>query len=167
MNNQHNLEVVTSNDLFNLNYWQTKFAVLKLSAAIHSYQPQGAIQHLIRQIIEGCDKILLHIDHEMVKLWHRQAVDAQKKIGGNANATIFRHNFAWDDHAFEAGWTHYHMAITAAFDGNASAASHHAQQALAQLKEAQNRMLHWPENIRHWINSALLTLPTFTLIQAA
>jgi hypothetical protein len=168
MNSQDSHEIITSSDLLNMNYWQTKFAALKLGAAIQSHQPRGAIQQLISQLIQNCDEILRdYPDHEVVKQWRYQAQEAQQKIGDNADIAIFRNNFAWDDYAFEVGWTHYHMTITAAFGGDPGAASHHAVQALTQLRQVQNRMQPWPENIRHWINSALLALPTFTLNRAA
>lgn len=147
----------TSGDIFDVIYWQTKFAYLKFGAALKSRQPESAIKGIIPGIINGCDDLLkTYPNHEDVKKWRAEAIDTQAKIDPNAPPADFKANFAqWKDFSYESGWRFYNLSKMAAQTGDWTWAYSHAGDAETHLTRAIGRMAQWPEDVQAWIKSAL------------
>ena len=147
---------ITSGDVLDVIYWQTKFAALKLEAALKLRQPEGAIRGILPDIINGCNDVLkTYPNHEDVKKWRDHALDIQKKIDPNAAAADFKSNFAqWRDFSYESGWRFYHLAKMAADAEDWLWAHSHAADAGKQLARALDRMAEWPADVQEWVKSA-------------
>lgn len=149
-------EAVTSGDVLDVIYWQTKFAALKLEAALKSRQPEFAIKGIIPAVVNGCmDVLKTYPNHADIKKWMDNAKDIEKKIDPNAPSAEFKSSFAqWKAFAYEAGWRFYHLAKMAAAAEDWTWAYSHAADAEKQLARALERMADWPTETQEWIKSA-------------
>lgn len=150
-------EAVTSGDVLDVIYWQTKFAVLKFEQALKTRQPEGAMRLLAADVINSCTSVLETFpNHEDVKKWRQNAIEIEKKIDPNAPLADFKSNFAqWRDFSYEAGWRSYHIAKMAAVDEDWALARSHAREADTQFTRTLERMALWPEDVQVWVRSAL------------
>lgn len=147
---------VTSGDVLDVLYWQTKFAALQLENALKTRQPEGAIKLLVPGVINSCNDVLkTYPNHEDVKAWRDKAIEIQKKIDPNAPSSEFKSNFAeWRDYSYEAGWRSYHIAKMAAADEDWALARSHALEAGKQFGRTVERMGAWPTEVQEFVRSA-------------
>lgn len=147
---------ITSGDLADVIYWQTKFAHLKFEAALKSRQPEYAIRGLIPSVVNGAvDVLKTYPNHAEVKAWHDKAKAIEPKIDPNAAPADFRADFAhWKDYAYEAGWRSYHMAKASHAIQDNRVALDHAKEVVTQFGRAKDRMAAWPADVQQFINSA-------------
>jgi hypothetical protein len=151
---------VTSGDLLDVCYWQTKFAALKLEAALKSRQPEWPIRLLVADVINSCTDLLrTYPGHEDVMGWRDHAREIEKKIDPNAPSADFKSNFAqWRDYSYESGWRFYHLAGMAAADDDRSLALSYAREGIKQLERTVERMAEWPAEVQEWVTAALAEL---------
>ena len=149
-------KAVTSGDVLDVVYWQTKFAAMKLDAALATRQPEYPIRLLTAEVVNGCADVLKTFpNHEDVQKWQEKAKAIAAKVDPNAPSADFKSNFAhWKDYAYEAGWRHYHVAKMALADDDKALARSHASEGVKQLTRAVDRMVEWPEDVRAWVTSA-------------
>ncbi len=147
---------VTSGDVLDVIYWQTKFAARKLEAALKSRQPEYAIRGLIPSVVNGCTDVLTtYPNHGEVKQWMDNAQEIEKKIDPNAPPEDFTSAFGqWKDYSYEAGWRFSHLAKMAAQAGDWAGAHSHASDAGQHLGRALDRMAAWPAEVQSWIKSS-------------
>ncbi len=150
-------EAVTSGDVLDVIYWQTKFATLKFEQALKTHQPEGAIRLLVPDVINSCASVLETFpNHEDVKNWRLRALEIEKKIDPNAPSADFKSNFAqWRDYSYEAGWRSYHIAKMAAEDEDWALARTHALEVDTQFKRTVERMGAWPAEVQAWVRESL------------
>ncbi|MGC4031764.1 MAG: hypothetical protein QM754_08535 [Tepidisphaeraceae bacterium] len=148
---------ITSGDLADVIYWQTKFEFLKLEAALAGRQPEYAINGILPGIINGAADVLkTYPNHAEVKAWSDKARLIQTKIDPNAAPADFRTDFAhWKDHSYEAGWRHLNVAKSHAARNDQAIARSHARDAVTQLTRAKDRCAAWPADVQAWVNAAL------------
>jgi len=148
---------IPSGDVADVMYWQTKFAHLKLEAALKSRQPEHAIRGIIPSVVNGAADVLKTFpNHTDVKAWNDKAKMIDGKIDPNAAPAEFKGDFAhWKDYAYEAGWRHYHVAKMAADKLDWSVAAGHASDAVTQLTRARDRMPAWPADVQQFVTQAL------------
>src|SRR3954462_1061461 len=103
---------VTSGDVADVIYFQTKFAYDKLEAALKTRQPEYQFHMLTVDVINGSADVLQRFaNHEDVKRWKQRAEEIAKKADGNAPPQDFNGKFAhWRDHSYEMSWRSFHMA---------------------------------------------------------
>ena len=149
-------KAVTSGDVLDVCYWQTKFAALKLEAALKSRQPEAAIRLLVPDVINSCTDVLkTYPNHEDLKKWRDNALEIQKKIDPNAPPADFKSSFAqWRDYSYEAGWRFYHLAKMAAAADDWGLAHAYASDAGQQFGRTVDRMAEWPKEVQDWVKSA-------------
>jgi hypothetical protein len=149
-------KAITSGDVLDVIYWQTKFAANKLDAALATRQPEYPIRLLTAEVINGATDVLkTYPNHEEVKAWQEKAQMIQGKVDPNAPSADWKTNFAhWRDYAYEAGWRHFHIAKMAAQDEDWAQVRSHASEAVRQLGYAVDRMGEWPDDVKQWIISA-------------
>lgn len=155
-------KAITSGDVLDVIYWQTKFAVKKLDAALATRQPEYPIRLLTAEVINGCmDVLQTYPNHEEVQQWMEKAKTIAAKVDPNAPSADFKSNFAhWKDYSYEAGWRHYHVAKMALADEDKALARSHASEGLKQLTRSLDRMADWPEEVQNWVRSAKAELET-------
>jgi len=148
---------VTSGDVLDVIYWQTKFGALKLESALKTRQPEGAIKLLVPGVINSCTDLLeTYPNHKDVQAWRDNALEIQKKIDPNALSSDFKSNFAqWRDYSYEAGWRSYHIAKMAVDDEDWALARTHAREADQQFSRTVERMGQWPADVQEWVRTAL------------
>jgi len=144
---------ITSGDLCDVIYWQTKFSHLKLQAALQSRQPEYAVRGLIPSVVNGSvDVLKTWPNHAEVKAWADKAGTIAAKIDPNAAPADFTGDFAhWKDYAYEAGWRSYHVAQMAAAENRWGMAAEHAKEAITQLGRAKDRMTHWATDAQQFV----------------
>jgi hypothetical protein len=147
---------VTNGDVLDVIYWQTKFAHLKLDAALKSRQPEGAIRGLIPSVTSGAEDVLKRYpNHADVKAWLENARKIEGKVDPNASHADFKGDFDhWKDYSYEAGWRHYHVAKMAAAAQDWSVAGGHARDGLQQLNRSLERMAKWPADVQSFVKAA-------------
>ncbi|HEX8913464.1 MAG TPA: hypothetical protein VF796_13980 [Humisphaera sp.] len=147
---------ITAGDLADVIYWQTKFAHLKLEAALKSRQPEYAVRGLIPSVVSGAaDLLKTYPNHAEVKAWHDRAKAIEPKIDPNAAPADFRADFAhWKDYSYEAGWRSYHMAKAAAAKQDNGVALSHAKEVVVQFGRTVDRMAAWPADVQAFVRSA-------------
>jgi hypothetical protein len=148
---------ITSGDLCDVIYWQTKFAHLKLEAALKSRQPEYAIRGLIPSVTQGAADVLkTYANHAEAKAWADKAKTIEGKIDPNAAPADFKGDFAhWKDYSYEAGWRSYHMAKMAADSQSWGVALDHAKEVLTQFGRSKDRMAGWPADVQQFITAAI------------
>jgi hypothetical protein len=147
---------VTAGDLADVIYWQTKFAHLKLEAAVRTRQPERAVGALVAEVTAGAADLLRTFpNHREVAAWRDRALAVAERIDPTAAPANLRPDFGhWTDYAYESGWRSYHMAKSAVAVGDARVALAHAREAVAQLTWAEGRMADWPVDIRQFVKLA-------------
>lgn len=147
---------VTSGDVLDVIYWQTKFAVLKLEAALKSRQPEYAIRGLIPSVLNGCTDVLkTYPNHGDMKKTMDSARDIEKKIDPNAAPGDFTSSFGqWRDYSYEAGWRFYHLSRMAAAAGDWVWAHSYASDAVQHLGRTLDRMAAWPPDVQSWLKAS-------------
>ncbi len=147
---------VTSGDVLNVLYWQTKFAALKLEAALKGRQPEYAIRGIIPSVVNGCTDVLkTYPNHREVKKWMDFAREIEGKIDPNAAPADFTSGFGqWRDYSYEAGWRFYHLAKMAAASSDWAAAHSHASDACQHLGRTLERMAEWPADVQSWVKTS-------------
>lgn len=147
---------ITNGDVQDVIYFQTRFAFMKLEAALKSRQPEAAIKGLIPSVINGANDVLKEYpNHADVKAWKAKAEQIQSKIDPNAPPADFKGDYAhWKDYSYEAGWRSYHIAKMAAAAQDWSVVKMHASEAVTQLGRSADRMATWPEDVKAWVTSA-------------
>jgi len=147
---------VTSGDVLDVIYWQTKFASLKLDAALKGRQPEYAVRGIIPSVVNGCEDVLkTYPNHGDVKKWMDNARAIEKKIDPNAAPGDFTAAFGpWKDFSYESGWRFYHLAGMAAAAGDWAWAHSYASDAVTHLGRALDRMAAWPAEVQTWITNA-------------
>jgi hypothetical protein len=153
---------VTSGDVLDVFYWQTKFAALKLDAALATRQPEYPIRLLTAEVVNGANDVLRDYPaHADVQAWKQKAETIAAKVDPNAPSAGFKTNFAhWSDYGYEAGWRSYHIAKMAVEDGDGALAKSHARESATQLGRAADRMADWPADIQEWVRSARAEMET-------
>ncbi|QOV91906.1 hypothetical protein [Humisphaera borealis] len=148
---------ITSGDLCDVIYWQTKFSHLKLEAALKSRQPEYAIRGLIPSVTNGAADVLkTYPNHAEVKAWADKATLIAGKIDPNAAPADFKGDFAhWKDYSYEAGWRSYHMAKMAAATESWGVTLDHARETITQLTRSKDRMATWPADVQQFVQTAL------------
>jgi hypothetical protein len=148
---------VTVGDLADTVYWQTKFARLKLEAALLSRQPDHAVRGLTADVAAGAADVLRSFpNHADVAAWRDEAAAAAEALDPAALPADFRPDFAhWTNHAYEDGWRAYHLAKMAAADQDVRVCLVHAREAVTQLTRAAARMAGWPVDVRQFVMLAL------------
>ncbi len=147
---------VTSGDVLDVIYWQTKFVALKLEAALKSRQPEYAVREIIPSVVNGCaDMLKVYPNHGDVKKWMDLARDIEKKIDPNAPPAEFTSAFGqWRDYSYESGWRFYHLAKMAAAAGDWAGAHSYASDAVQHLSRAIDRMASWPADAQSWVKTS-------------
>jgi hypothetical protein len=147
---------ITTGDICDVIYWQTKFAHLKLEAALKSKQPEAAIKGLIPSVINGAADVLKEYpNHTEVKAWMDKAKMIQGKISDNAPPADFKGDFAhWKDYSYEAGWRSMHVAKMAAAEQNWGVAREHAKEVITQFGRSADRMAQWPADVQAFITAS-------------
>src|SRR5689334_3727072 len=137
---------ITSGDVLDVGYWQTKFAHLKLEAALKSRQPEAAVAGLISGVTNGAPDVLKEYpNHADVKAWVESAKKIASKISPNPPPADFKGDFAhWKDYSYEAGWRSYYIAKMAAAEQNWPVAQIHAREVVTQFGRSVDRMTNWP-----------------------
>ncbi len=156
-------QAVTSGDLLDVIYWQTKFAAQKLEAALKSRQPEYAVRGLVPSVVNGCEDVLkTYPNHGDVKKWMADAREIEKKIDPNAAPADFTTAFGpWRDFSYESGWRFYHLAKMAAAAGDWTWAYSYASDAALNLGRAVDRMAAWPQDTQTWITRAHSEMEAF------
>jgi hypothetical protein len=149
-------QAITGGDVLDVIYWQTKFAHLKLEAALKTRQPEAAVKGLIPSVINGATDVLKEYpNHADVKAWLENAKRVESKISANPAPADFKGDFAhWKDYSYEAGWRSYHVAKMAAAAQDWSVAGEHAKEVVTQFGRSVDRMGTWPEDVKQFITSA-------------
>ncbi len=147
---------ITAGDVLDVIYWQTKFAHLKLEAALQSRQPEHAVGSLLPDVINGATDVLqTYPNHAEVQGWKARAEQIRTKINPNAAPAAFRGDFDhWKDYSYEAGWRSYHVARMAAEAQDWNVALQHAREVLTQFGRSLDRMAHWPAPVQEFIRTA-------------
>ena len=149
---------VTSGDVLDVIYWQTKFAHLKLEAALAGRQPEGAVKQLTPDVRNGAQDVLgRYPNHAEVKTWLENAKKIEGKITPNAAHADFKADFAhWKDYSYEAGWRSYHVAKMAADVQDFSTADQHAREVITQFGRSLERMgpQNWPADVQQFVKTA-------------
>jgi hypothetical protein len=147
---------ITTGDVCDVIYWQTKFSHLKLDAALKSRQPEAAIEGIIPSVINGATDVLKEYpNHADVKAWLENAKKIQGKISPNPEPADFKGDFAaWKDYSYEAGWRSYHIAKMAAAEQNWGKAHEHAREAVTQLTRSVDRMANWSPDAQTFVKTA-------------
>jgi hypothetical protein len=147
---------ITSGDILDVCYWQTKFAYLKFEAALASRQPETPIRLQTADVVNSTTDVLKEYpNHEDLKKWKAKAEDIAKKIDPNAVPADWKSNFAhWKDYSYEAGWRSYHIAKMAAAADDWGLARSHADEAVTQLTRTVARMEQWPADVQAWVNAS-------------
>lgn len=147
---------VTSGDVNDVIYWQTKFAHLKLDAALKSRQPEAAVKGLIPSVVNGANDVLKEYPaHAEVKAWLENAKRIEGKISPNPAPEDFKGDFAhWKDYSYEAGWRSYHVAKMAAAEQKWGVALDHAKEVVTQFGRSVDRMANWPADVQGFIKTA-------------
>jgi hypothetical protein len=149
---------VSSGDVLDVIYWQTKFAHLKLEAALRSRQPEGAVKGLIPDVRNGAQDVLQRYpNHGEVKGWLENAKKIEGKINPDAAYADFKADFAhWKDYSYEAGWRSYHIAKMAAATQDYSTADQHAREVITQFGRSLDRMgqQNWPAEVQQFVKTA-------------
>ncbi|HYE20577.1 MAG TPA: hypothetical protein VEA69_19165 [Tepidisphaeraceae bacterium] len=147
---------VTSGDVLDVVYFQTKFAQLKLDAALKSRQPEHAVGSLIPSVINGAEDVLkTYPNHAEVKGWVENGKKLQGKISSTATPEDFKADFAhWKDYSYEAGWRSYHVAKMAFAAQKLDQARQHASETITQFGRSQDRMTNWPADVQQFVKSA-------------
>jgi hypothetical protein len=147
---------ITSGDVLDVIYWQTKFAHQKLEAALKTRQPEAAVAGLIPSVINGAADVLKEYpNHADVKAWSENAKRIQGKLSASPPPGDFKGDFAhWKDYSYEAGWRSYHVAKMAAAEQDWSVAGEHAKEVVTQFGRSVDRMATWPADVQSFIRSA-------------
>jgi hypothetical protein len=147
---------VTGGDVLDVIYWQTKFAHLKLEAALKSRQPEAPIKGIIPSVINGATDVLKeYANHADAKAWLENAKKIQGKISPNPEPADFKGDFAhWKDYSYEAGWRSYHIAKMAVAEQNWGVALEHGREALVQFGRSLDRMAAWPADVQQFVRTA-------------
>lgn len=147
---------ITTGDILDVIYFQTKFAHLKLDAALKSRQPEAPIAGIIPSVINGCNDVLKEYPaHADVKAWLENAKKIQGKISPNPEPADWKGDFLhWKDYSYEAGWRSYYIAKMAAAEQNWSMAVMHAKEVITQFGRSIDRMTNWPADVQSFIRSA-------------
>ena len=149
-------KAVTSGDVLDVVYWQTKFAALKLEAALKGRQPEYAVRGIIPSVVNGCEDVLkTYPNHGEVLQWMSRAREIGNKIDPNAAPADFTTAFGpWKDFSYESGWRFYHLAGMAAAAGDWMWAHSYASDAVQHLGRAIERMAAWLPDAQAWITQA-------------
>lgn len=147
---------ITSGDVLDVIYFQTKFSQLKLDAALKSRQPEAAIKGLIPSVINGADDVLkTYANHSEVKAWSENAKKIQGKLSPNPAPEDFKADFAhWKDYSYEAGWRSYYIAKMAFDAQKYDMAKQHASETITQFTRSQDRMTNWPADVQQFIKTS-------------
>lgn len=147
---------ISSGDVLDVGYFQTKFAHLKLDAALKSRQPEAPIAGIIPSVINGATDVLKdYPGHTEVKGWMENAKNIQGKISPNPEPADFKGDFLhWKDYSYEAGWRSYYIAKMAAAEQNWSMAVMHAKEVVTQFTRSIDRMANWPADVQTFVKSA-------------
>jgi hypothetical protein len=147
---------ITSGDVLDVIYWQTKFSHQKLDAALKSRQPEAAVAGLIPSVINGATDVLKeYANHADVKAWLENAKRIQGKLSANPAPGDFKGDFAhWKDYSYEAGWRSYHIAKMAAAEQNWGVALEHSREVVTQFGRSVDRMAGWPADVQAFVTSA-------------
>ncbi|HEY0719883.1 MAG TPA: hypothetical protein VGE50_01390 [Gammaproteobacteria bacterium] len=151
---------ITGGDIFDVIYWQTKFAAQKLDAALKSRQPESAIKGIIPAVIHGCDDLLAtYPNHSEIQKWKQTAEVIQGKINPDAPPADFKSDFAhWKDYSYESGWRFYHLAKMAVEVNDWSAAHEYAGDTETHFGRILERMHAWPSEVHEWISSTYVEM---------
>lgn len=152
----NNKTTILRGDIPDALYWQTKYAALRLDAAISTGQPDGAVRELIAPVINGCAEVLKeHPHHEEVRQWQKKALLLRGRISLNALPAVFSPGFAhWVDPSYEAGWRQYHLAKSSLASEYWGWARSFAANALGHFNVLHDRMETWPVEVQEWIAGA-------------
>ena len=147
---------LTTGDVLDVIYWQTKFAALKLEAALKSRQPESAIRGLIPSLVYGCAEVMRdYPNHTEVRTWRDEAIGVEKKISPDAPPAGFKSDFAyWQDYSYESAWRFYHLAKMSEKMESMTMARAYATDAAKQLGFASSKMSEWPAEVQEWVRSA-------------
>jgi len=153
---------ITSGDVCDVMYWQTKFAHQKLDAALKSRQPEAAIRGLIPSVVNGATDVLKEDpNHAEVKGWMENAKRIDSKISPNPAPADFKGDFAhWKDYSYEAGWRSYYIAKMAAAEQNWPIALDHSREVVTQFGRSVDRMANWPADVQTFVTSAKSEMET-------
>jgi hypothetical protein len=148
-------KAITTGDICDVIYWQTKFSHLKLDAALKSRQPEAAIKGIIPSVINGANDVLKEYPaHTDVKGWLDNATKIQGKISPNPEPADFKGDFAhWKDYSYEAGWRSYNIAKMAAAEQNWGKAHEHAKEVVTQFGRSVDRMGNWPADVKTFVTN--------------
>jgi len=147
---------ITTGDVQDVGYFQTKFAHLKLDAALKSRQPEAPIAGIIPSVINGgADFLKEYPNHADVKAWVDNAKKIQGKLSPNPEPADFKGDFAhWKDYSYEAGWRSYHVAKMAFAEQNWQVASIHAKEVITQFIRSIESMANWPADVQTFVKSS-------------
>lgn len=147
---------VTSGDVLDVGYFQTKFAHLKLEAALKSRQPEAPIAGIVPSVINGATDVLKEYPkHAEVQGWMDNAKRIQGKLSANPEPADFKGDFLhWKDYSYEAGWRSYYIAKAAAAEQNWQMAVMHAKEVITQFTRSIDRMANWPADVQQFIRTS-------------
>ncbi len=146
---------ITSGDVLDVGYFQTKFAFLKFEAALKSRQPEYAVASLIPSVVNGAADVLkTYPNHAEVKAWVDKCKMIEKKLSSNPAPEDFKADFAhWKDYSYEAGWRSYYIAKMAAAEQKLDMAMGHAKETVTQFGRSVDRMTNWPADVQAFVKT--------------
>ncbi len=148
---------VTSGDVLDVIYWQTKYGFNMLEAALKSKQDEGEIRMLVASVINGCNDVLkTYPNHADVKAWLDKATMIQGKVDPNSRPGGWRGDFtAWGEQGYEMGWRAAHIASMAVAIQDWDKAKGFGRDAVTYLIRAKDRMANWSADAKAYVEKTL------------
>jgi len=148
---------MTSGDILDVIYWQTKFAFNKFKAAMAAKQPEGDIRFTLIDVVSGCEDLLkTYPKHNDIQAWLAEAKKIQAKVNPESMPVGWRGDFeAWGQNSYEMAWRAAPIARMAMAIEDYTQAASFGRDAVTYLNQAKERMANWSADAKKFVETTL------------